>query len=170
MVSFHAHHGPVKFLTAAVPVCNLPQAIAAPAAARSSSLCGSPEEERPGSAPATSSDGGVWLGDSSRSSPGPCPAPGPGPVLQGSLSSSCGSLAPSHSSLEHGPEDGAIYDLLNDPAQTQKAKRAQRVDVSSLLVVSGGLGHRRVNRKTKQPRHEESTSTIMVWQIPILNV
>uniref|UniRef100_A0AAR2J368 Rho guanine nucleotide exchange factor 10 n=1 Tax=Pygocentrus nattereri TaxID=42514 RepID=A0AAR2J368_PYGNA len=139
MVSFHAHHGPVKFLTAAI-------------------------------------DRGVWLCDSSRSSPGPGtgsgygPGPAPAPVLQDSLSSSCGSLAPSHSSLEHGPEDGAIYDLLNDPAHSQKAKRAQRVDVSSLLVVSGGLGHRRVNRKTKHARHEESVSTIMVWQIPILNV
>ncbi|KAI4873917.1 hypothetical protein NFI96_018164, partial [Prochilodus magdalenae] len=164
MVSFHAHHGPVKFLTAALPVCNL-----APASASSFSQCGPLEEERPGSAPVTSSDRGVWLCDSSRSSPGPGVTPGPAPVLQDSLSSSCGSLAQSHSSLEHGPEDGAIYDLLNDPAHSQKAKRAQRVDVSSLLVVSGGLGHRRVNRKTKQSRHEESVSTIMVWQIPILN-
>ncbi|XP_072546143.1 rho guanine nucleotide exchange factor 10 isoform X2 [Salminus brasiliensis] len=168
MVSFHAHHGPVKFLTAAMPVCNLPQATTAPAAPSSSNRCGPPEEERPGSAPAASSDRGVWLGDSSSScSPGPCS--GPGPDLQGTLSSSCGSLATSHSSLEHGPEDGAIYDLLNDPAHSQKAKRAQRMDVSSLMVVSGGLGHRRVNRKTKQSRHEESMSTIMVWQIPILN-
>ncbi|KAL7861491.1 hypothetical protein SRHO_G00129320 [Serrasalmus rhombeus] len=174
MVSFHAHHGPVKFLTAAMPVCNLLSAAAAPASANFSSQCGPLEEERPGSAPAASSDRGVWLCDSSRSSPGPGTGsgsgPAPAPVLQDSLSSSCGSLAPSHSSLEHGPEDGAIYDLLNDPAHSQKAKRAQRVDVSSLLVVSGGLGHRRVNRKTKHARHEESVSTIMVWQIPILNV
>uniref|UniRef100_A0A8B9KQU6 Rho guanine nucleotide exchange factor 10 n=1 Tax=Astyanax mexicanus TaxID=7994 RepID=A0A8B9KQU6_ASTMX len=153
MVSFHAHYGPVKFLTAALPVCNLPQTTTAPTALSSSSQCGPPEEERPGSAPAVSSDRGVWLA----------------PVLQDTLSSSCGSLATSHSSLEHGPEDGSIYDLLNDPAQSQKAKRAQRVDVSSIMVVSGGLGHRRVNRKTKQSRHEESVSTIMVWQIPILN-
>uniref|UniRef100_A0A8B9RGL5 Rho guanine nucleotide exchange factor 10 n=1 Tax=Astyanax mexicanus TaxID=7994 RepID=A0A8B9RGL5_ASTMX len=158
MVSFHAHYGPVKFLTAALPVCNLPQTTTAPTALSSSSQCGPPEEERPGSAPAVSSDRGVWLGDSSST-----------PVLQDTLSSSCGSLATSHSSLEHGPEDGSIYDLLNDPAQSQKAKRAQRVDVSSIMVVSGGLGHRRVNRKTKQSRHEESVSTIMVWQIPILN-
>lgn len=171
MVSFHAHYGPVKFLTAAMPVCNLPQASAAPAAPSSHSQCGPPEEERPGSAPAVSSDRGVWLGDSSSSSspgPGPCSGPGPAPVLQDTLSS-CGSLATSHSSLEHGPEDGTIYDLLNDPAHSQKAKRAQRVDVSSIMVVSGGLGHRRVNRKTKQSRHEESVSTVMVWQIPILN-
>uniref|UniRef100_W5LHK5 Rho guanine nucleotide exchange factor 10 n=1 Tax=Astyanax mexicanus TaxID=7994 RepID=W5LHK5_ASTMX len=168
MVSFHAHYGPVKFLTAALPVCNLPQTTTAPTALSSSSQCGPPEEERPGSAPAVSSDRGVWLGDSSSScTPGPCS--GSAPVLQDTLSSSCGSLATSHSSLEHGPEDGSIYDLLNDPAQSQKAKRAQRVDVSSIMVVSGGLGHRRVNRKTKQSRHEESVSTIMVWQIPILN-
>ncbi|XP_066527562.1 rho guanine nucleotide exchange factor 10 isoform X2 [Hoplias malabaricus] len=175
MVSFHAHHGPVKFLIAAVPVCNQPTATGAPAVA-SSGQCAALEDSRPGSAPATSSDRGVWLGDSSsRSSPdpdpgsNPDPGPGPDPVLQDSHSSSCGSLAPSHSSLEHGPEDGTIYDLLNDPAHSQKAKRAQRMDVSSMLVVSGGLGHRRINRKTRQSRHEENVSTIMVWQIPILN-
>lgn len=85
-------------------------------------------------------------------------------------SSSCGSLAPSQSSLEHGPEDGALYDVLHDPAHQQRGRRCSKVDVSSLLVVSGGLGHRRVNKKTKQSRHEDTTSTIMIWQIPLVSM
>ncbi|XP_030643315.1 rho guanine nucleotide exchange factor 10 [Chanos chanos] len=165
MVSFHAHNGPVKFLTMAAAVSNLqqPNASASPP-----NVPGAQEEEEgphsPGSAPNHTQDRSVWLGDrSSSGSPGPVPQ-------HDSLSSSCGSLALSQGSLEHGPEDGAIYDLLNDPARSQKAKRSQKVDVSSLLVVSGGLGHRRVNRKVKQSRHEEMVSTIMVWQIPLLSV
>lgn len=165
MVSLHAHHGPVKFLTMAAAVCN-----------RSSSL---PSSSSPTSAqPAEPDDGGdgaqppsdsalappqgrgVWLGESGCTSM----------ALQDSYSSSCGSLAPSQGSLEHGPEDGALYDVLHDPAQHQRGRRASKVDVSSLLVVSGGLGQRRVNKKTKQSKHEETTSTIMVWQIPLLNM
>uniref|UniRef100_A0A671MD82 Rho guanine nucleotide exchange factor 10 n=1 Tax=Sinocyclocheilus anshuiensis TaxID=1608454 RepID=A0A671MD82_9TELE len=146
MVSFHAHHGPVKFLTMATAVCNVSQA----------SMPGAHEVE------GTQLDENCsGLGRSSTSFPSHAP------VLQDSLSSSCGSLAPSQGSLEHGPEDGAIYDLLNEPAHFQKAKQTERVNVSSLLVVSGGLGHHRINRKTKQSKHEEMVSTIMVWQIPL---
>uniref|UniRef100_A0A8C7JWU3 Rho guanine nucleotide exchange factor 10 n=1 Tax=Oncorhynchus kisutch TaxID=8019 RepID=A0A8C7JWU3_ONCKI len=138
MVSFHAHHGPVKFLTMASP------------------------PPPPGStpSPAATQGRGVWLGEAGCSSM----------ALHDSLSSSCGSLALSQGSLEHGPEDGAIYDLVNDPANHQRGRRVKKVDVSSLLVVSGGLGHRRVNRKSKQSRQEETVSTIMVWQIPLLNM
>uniref|UniRef100_A0A8C2HND1 Rho guanine nucleotide exchange factor 10 n=1 Tax=Cyprinus carpio TaxID=7962 RepID=A0A8C2HND1_CYPCA len=143
MVSFHAHHGPVKFLTMATAVCNVSQP-------------GAPEVE------GTQLDENCsGVGCSSTSSPSHAP------VLQDSLSSSCGSLALSQGSLEHGPEDGAIYDLLNEPAHFQKAKQTEKVNVSSLLVVSGGLGHCRINRKTKQSKHEEMVSTIMVWQIPL---
>ncbi|KAL2099214.1 hypothetical protein ACEWY4_005694 [Coilia grayii] len=156
MVSFHAHNSPVKFLTMAAAVCNLPQG----------SLASSPpsqravlEGERPPSSPGPATNGTPEQPDDSSS---------PSAVAEDALS--CGSLALSQGSLEHGPEDGAIYEQLNDPAYTQKGKRSQKVDVSSLLVVSGGLGHRRVNRKTKQSRHEETTSTIMVWQIPLANV
>uniref|UniRef100_A0A8C7TMR3 Rho guanine nucleotide exchange factor 10 n=1 Tax=Oncorhynchus mykiss TaxID=8022 RepID=A0A8C7TMR3_ONCMY len=138
MVSFHAHHGPVKFLTMASP------------------------PPPPGStpSPAATQGRGVWLGEAGCSSM----------ALHDSLSSSCGSLALSQGSLEHGPEDGAIYDLVNDPANHQRGRRVKKVNVSSLLVVSGGLGHRRVNRKSKQSRQEETVSTIMVWQIPLLNM
>ncbi|XP_076155677.1 rho guanine nucleotide exchange factor 10 isoform X1 [Alosa pseudoharengus] len=160
MVSFHAHNSPVKFLTMAAAVCNLPQGSLA---GSPPSQPGPPEGERPpcspGAAPNCVQDQqGICTGDTSS----------PSATTEDALS--CGSLALSQGSLEHGPEDGAIYEQLNDPAYTQKGKRSQKVDVSSLLVVSGGLGHRRVNRKTKQSRHEETMSTIMVWQIPLANV
>uniref|UniRef100_A0A671PPB4 Rho guanine nucleotide exchange factor 10 n=1 Tax=Sinocyclocheilus anshuiensis TaxID=1608454 RepID=A0A671PPB4_9TELE len=158
MVSFHAHHGPVKFLTMATAVCNVSQATMATLTSNTPSQCqpGAPEVE------GTQLDENCsGVGCSSTSSPSHAP------VLQDSLSSSYGSLALSQGSLQHGSEDGAIYDLLNEPAHFQKAKQTEKVNVSSLLVVSGGLGHRRINRKTKQSKHEEMVSTIMVWQIPL---
>lgn len=160
MVSFHAHNSPVKFLTMAAAVCNLPQGNLA---GSPPSQHGAPEGERPPCLPGTGPNDAqdqqvVSTGDASN----------PSAMAEDALS--CGSLALSQGSLEHGPEDSAIYEQLNDPAYTQKGKRSQKVDVSSLLIVSGGLGHRRVNRKTKQSRHEETMSTIMVWQIPLANV
>ncbi|XP_023663548.2 rho guanine nucleotide exchange factor 10 isoform X1 [Paramormyrops kingsleyae] len=154
MVSYHAHNGPVKFLTMATAVSNRPpesQAVATPSqeardGEEASSPSGGPTAER-----------GVWLGEAG------------GSIEASSSSSSCGSLAVSQSSLEHRPEDSAIYDLLNDPAHVHEHKRSHKVSISSVLVVSGGLGHRRVNRKTKQSRQEETVSTIMVWQIPLLS-
>uniref|UniRef100_A0A3Q4GPN4 Rho guanine nucleotide exchange factor 10 n=1 Tax=Neolamprologus brichardi TaxID=32507 RepID=A0A3Q4GPN4_NEOBR len=155
MVSLHAHSGPVKFLTAAAAVCNQPSGPLQPAESKDV------ESTQPPSDSAPSQGRGVWLGEAG------CTAM----ALQDSLSSSsCGSLAPSQGSLEHGPEDGALYDVLHDPAHHQRGRRSSKVDVSSLLVVSGGLGHRRVNKKTKQSRHEDTTSTIMIWQIPLLNM
>uniref|UniRef100_A0A3P8QDE0 Rho guanine nucleotide exchange factor 10 n=1 Tax=Astatotilapia calliptera TaxID=8154 RepID=A0A3P8QDE0_ASTCA len=157
MVSLHAHSGPVKFLTAAAAVCNQPSGPLQPAESKDVESTQPPSD----SAPTPSQGRGVWLGEAG------CTAM----ALQDSLSSSsCGSLAPSQGSLEHGPEDGALYDVLHDPAHHQRGRRSSKVDVSSLLVVSGGLGHRRVNKKTKQSRHEDTTSTIMIWQIPLLNM
>ncbi|KAK9959696.1 hypothetical protein ABG768_009802 [Culter alburnus] len=161
MVSFHAHHGPVKFLTMAVAVCNVSQATMATLTSNTPSQCQPGAQEVEGTQLDENCSG---LGHSSASSPSHAP------VLQDSLSSSCGSLALSQGSLEHGPEDGAIYDLLNEPAHFQKSKQTERANVSSLLVVSGGLGHRRINRKTKQSKHEEMVSTVMVWQIPLPNL
>ncbi|XP_064810098.1 rho guanine nucleotide exchange factor 10-like isoform X2 [Oncorhynchus masou masou] len=168
MVSFHAHHGPVKFLTMAAAVCNRPSGNSDSPGSSPPSQPGDTQDGEasppppPGStpSPAATQGRGVWLGEAGCSSM----------ALHDSLSSSCGSLALSQGSLEHGPEDGAIYDLVNDPANHQRGRRVKKVDVSSLLVVSGGLGHRRVNRKSKQSRQEETVSTIMVWQIPLLNM
>lgn len=156
MVSLHAHSGPVKFLTMATAVCNRASALtpsAPPASAPPSDI-----EDRE-STPA-SQGRAVWLGEAGCTTMAP----------QDSLSSSSGSLAPSQGSLELGPEDGALYDMLHDPAHHHRGRRASKINVSSLLVVSGGLGHRRVNKKTKPSRHEDTTSTIMIWQIPLLNM
>ncbi|XP_040055874.2 rho guanine nucleotide exchange factor 10 isoform X2 [Gasterosteus aculeatus] len=169
MVSLHAHNGPVKFLSVAAAVCNRPPGPSAstpPTSLQPTETDGG-DGENPrapsdsDSAPTAPQGRGVWLGEAGCTSM----------ALQDSLSSSsCGSLAPSQGSLEHGPEDGALYDVLHDPAHHRRGRRASKVDVSSLLVVSGGLGHRRVNRKTKQSRHEDTTSTIFIWQIPLLNM
>uniref|UniRef100_A0A3Q0SCW4 Rho guanine nucleotide exchange factor 10 n=1 Tax=Amphilophus citrinellus TaxID=61819 RepID=A0A3Q0SCW4_AMPCI len=158
MVSLHAHNGPVKFLTAAAAVCNRPSGLPLqPAESKDVESTQPPSD----SSPTPPQGRGVWLGEAGCTTM----------ALQDSLSSSsCGSLAPSQGSLEHGPEDGALYDVLHDPAHHQRGRRSSKVDVSSLLVVSGGLGHRRVNKKTKQSRHEDTTSTIMIWQIPLLNM
>ncbi|KAI1895821.1 hypothetical protein AGOR_G00110710 [Albula goreensis] len=153
MVSFHAHNGPVKFLIMAAVVCNRPTGgtSGTPSAPEPVDLSPAPQSRE------REKERGVWLGEA-----GGC---------QASLSSSSGSLVPSQGSLEHGPEDGAIYDLLNDPAHSHWGRRgAERVTAGSVLAVSGGSGHRRVNRKTKQSRQEEAAATIMVWQIPLLNL
>ncbi|XP_059209599.1 rho guanine nucleotide exchange factor 10 isoform X2 [Centropristis striata] len=165
MVSLHAHNGPVKFLSVAAAVCNRlsgPPNSTAPTSAQPAETDEGENTQPPSdSAPTPPQGRGVWLGEAGCTTM----------ALQDSLSSSsCCSLAPSQGSLEHGPEDGALYDMLHDPAYHQKGRRTSKVDVSSLLVVSGGLGHRRVNKKTKQSRHEDTTSTIMIWQIPLLNM
>nr|XP_040055874.1 rho guanine nucleotide exchange factor 10 isoform X2 [Gasterosteus aculeatus aculeatus] len=168
MVSLHAHNGPVKFLSVAAAVCNrppVPSASTPPTSLQPTETDGgdgeNPRAPSDSDSAPTAPQRGVWLGEAGCTSM----------ALQDSLSSSsCGSLAPSQGSLEHGPEDGALYDVLHDPAHHRRGRRASKVDVSSLLVVSGGLGHRRVNRKTKQSRHEDTTSTIFIWQIPLLNM
>lgn len=165
MVSLHAHNGPVKFLTMATAVRNWSSSL--PSSTPSSSLQQIESVDADSTQPVSDTASsppqgrGVWLGEAGCTTM----------ALQDSLSSSsCGSLAPSQVSLEHGPEDGALYDLLHDPAHHQRGRHSSKMDVSSLLVVSGGLGHRRVNKKTKQSRHEDNTSTIMIWQIPLLNM
>ncbi|RXM27130.1 Rho guanine nucleotide exchange factor 10 [Acipenser ruthenus] len=163
MVSYHAHTGPVKFLTMAAAVSSKKQRCTSVSSAPSQPE-GKDGEQRNCSPEGLSSllntkDKGVWLGDSTKSI-----------AQQSTLSASSGSLALSHVSLEHGPEDGTIYELLNDPSFSLSDKRSKKMTVSSVLVVSGGLGHRRVNKKSKQQRQDETVSTIMVWQIPLLNI
>lgn len=162
MVSLHAHNGPVKFLTMAAAVANRASALPSPPAPLASAPPSDTEDRE--SAP-PSQGRPVWLGEAGCTTM----------ALQDSLSSSSGSLAPSQGSLELGPEDGALYDVLHDPSHhhhhhQHRGRRASKVNVSSLLVVSGGLGHRRVNKKTKPSRHEDAAATIMIWQIPLLNM
>ena len=165
MVSLHAHNGPVKFLSVAAAVCNRPSgppSSTPPTSVQPTETDDGENSQPPSDSALTPPQGrAVWLGEAGCTTM----------ALQDSVSSSsCGSLAPSQGSLEHGPEDGALYDMLHDPVHQQRGRRASKVDVSSLLVVSGGLGHRRVNKKTKPSRYEDTTSTIMIWQIPLLNM
>ncbi|XP_075412533.1 rho guanine nucleotide exchange factor 10 isoform X4 [Tenrec ecaudatus] len=168
MVSYHAHNGPVKFLIMATTLHktnkdesrdSLPPTSEAPDEDPRDML---PGEGLSSCLSQSNPEGAVWLGDSL------------GSVTQRSDgSSSSGSLTLSHgsSSLEHREEDSVIYDLLKDPniSLKSKARRIKEAKASSVLVVCGGQGHRRVTRKARQQRLDELVSSVMVWQIPLLN-
>ncbi|KAG2468001.1 ARHGA factor, partial [Polypterus senegalus] len=163
LVSYHAHIGPVKFLTMASVVSSRKHRRPSISSLPSQSDFKEIEKRNSSSDGSQSSltnnkEKGVWLGDSNRSI-----------AQQSTLSSSSGSLALSHGSLEHGPEDGTIYELLNTPSFSKKSRRVRKMKISSVLVLSGGLGHRRLNRKLKQQRQEDPVSTVMIWQIPLIN-
>ncbi|XP_036608651.1 rho guanine nucleotide exchange factor 10 isoform X3 [Trichosurus vulpecula] len=170
MVSYHAHNGPVKFLVMATALNKKNKSHS-----RNSLLPNSepqdddqkdilPNEVSNSCLSQSSPDNAVWLGDSV------------GSITQKSdLSSSSGSLTLSHgsSSLEHGPEDSTIYELLKDPniaLNKGKSHQFKKTKASSVLVICGGQGHRRVNKKAKQQRQDELVSSVMVWQIPLLNI
>ncbi|XP_043840970.1 rho guanine nucleotide exchange factor 10 isoform X5 [Dromiciops gliroides] len=170
MVSYHAHNGPVKFLVMATALNKKNKGHS-----RNSLLPNSeaqdedqkdilPNEVSNSCLSQSTHDNAVWLGDSV------------GSITQKSdLSSSSGSLTLSHgsSSLEHGPEDSTIYELLRDPniaLHKGKSHHFKKTKASSVLVICGGQGHRRVNKKTKQQRQDDLVSSVMVWQIPLLNI
>nr|XP_009675747.1 PREDICTED: rho guanine nucleotide exchange factor 10 isoform X3 [Struthio camelus australis] len=168
MVSYHAHNGPVKFLVMAASINkknknksrnSLPPSSESKEDEQKNVL----HNERPGSSLSNTHDTAIWLGGAA------------GSITQKSdLSSSSGSLTLSHgsSSLEHRPEDSNIYELLKDQNISSKSKRqrSKKMKASSVLVISGGQGHRRVNKKSKQQRQDELVSSVMVWQIPLLNI
>uniref|UniRef100_A0A803TDL0 Rho guanine nucleotide exchange factor 10 n=1 Tax=Anolis carolinensis TaxID=28377 RepID=A0A803TDL0_ANOCA len=164
MVSYHAHNGPVKFLV-----------MASVTSKRSKSKSRDPHSglkdedqqnavpsERPSSSLSNPNDSAIWLGGSI------------GSIAQKSdLSSSSGSLTLSHGSntTEHRPEESAVYELLKEVSLNQGKKRRSREGKAiSVLVISGGQGHRRVNKKAKQQRPDELVSSVMVWQIPLLKI
>uniref|UniRef100_A0A4X1VZN0 Rho guanine nucleotide exchange factor 10 n=2 Tax=Sus scrofa TaxID=9823 RepID=A0A4X1VZN0_PIG len=157
LVSYHAHSGPVKFLVVAA---------AAPKADKDKPRDTPPPDADPqdedqrdaAPCPSQSSPDAVWLGAS----------PGPGPHASDSSSSS-GSLG--SGPLEPRPEESFVQDLLRHTSiAPSRGRRARRAKASSVLVACGGQGHRRMSRKARQQRPEEMTSTVMVWQIPLLNV
>ncbi|XP_059323858.1 rho guanine nucleotide exchange factor 10 isoform X4 [Ammospiza nelsoni] len=168
MVSYHAHNSPVKFLVTATSINKknrnkLRNSLPPGSEPRDDDQRNVVHSERPGSSLSNTQDTAVWLGDSA------------GSIAQRSdLSSSSGSLTLSHGSgsLEHRPEDSNIYELLKDQNISFKSKRqkSKKMKASSVLVISGGQGHRRVNKKTKQQRQDELVSSVMVWQIPLLNI
>ncbi|XP_071466741.1 rho guanine nucleotide exchange factor 10 isoform X2 [Marmota flaviventris] len=168
MVSYHAHNGPVKFIITATALHRKDQD-----KARDSPPPGlEPQDEDQrdvlptegtGASPSQGDlDTAIWLADSL------------GPVSHKSdLSSSSGSLSLSQgsSSLEHRSEDSSTCDLLKDPTAPPRSRacRPRKAKASSVLVVCGGQGHRRVCRKARQQPPEEVVSSVMVWQIPLLS-
>ncbi|XP_047404090.1 rho guanine nucleotide exchange factor 10 isoform X2 [Sciurus carolinensis] len=169
MVSYHAHHGPVKFIVMATALHEKDQD-----KARDSPPPGpEPQDEDQrdtlpaegtGACPGQADlDTAIWLGDSL----------GPG-THKSDLSSSSRSLSLSQgsSSLEHRWEDSSTCDLLKDPTAPPRSRvrRPRKARANSVLVVCGGQGHRRVCRKARQPPPEEVVSSVMVWQIPLLSL
>ncbi|XP_043366283.1 rho guanine nucleotide exchange factor 10 isoform X3 [Dermochelys coriacea] len=168
MVSYHAHNGPVKFLVMVTAVNKKNKS-----KSRNSLPPNSESKEddqknvlhndRPSSSLSNTQDTAVWLGGSV------------GSIAQRSdMSSSSGSLTLSHgtNSLERRPEDSTIYELLKDQniSLKNKRQRSRKTKASSVLVISGGQGHRRMNKKSKPQRQDELVSSVMVWQIPLLNI
>ncbi|XP_053142146.1 rho guanine nucleotide exchange factor 10 isoform X3 [Hemicordylus capensis] len=168
MVSYHAHNGPVKFLVMASVINKRSKSKSRHSLKRPHS--GSKDDdqknivhnERPSSSLSNPNDSAIWLGGSV------------GSIAQRSdLSSSSGSLTLSHGSntTEHKSEEIAIYELLKEVSLNQsKKRRSKEGKAISVLVISGGQGHRRVNKKCKQQRPDELVSSVMVWQIPLLNI
>ncbi|XP_075196438.1 rho guanine nucleotide exchange factor 10 isoform X4 [Anomaloglossus baeobatrachus] len=167
MVSYHAHHGAVKFLVMATAVNRKHKRTPS-----RSSQTSTVEEKIDNTHTAhlqneeasTSNDSAVWLGGSTGSI-----------AHKSDLSSSSGSLTLSHgsNSCDIGREDCALYDLLSDPnvpPQSSRRRRAGKLKADSVMVISGGQGHRRVNKKPKPQRQEEPVSSAMVWQIPLLHI
>ncbi|XP_037584652.1 rho guanine nucleotide exchange factor 10 isoform X3 [Cebus imitator] len=168
MVSYHAHNGPVKFIVLATALHEKDKDKSRDSLAPDSEPQDEDQKDAVPNEGAGSSlsqgdpDAAIWLGDSLGSM-----------AQKSDMSSSSGSLSLSHgsSSLEHRSEDSTIYDLLKDPVSLKsKARRAKRAKASSALVVCGGQGHRRVHRKARQPHQEELAPSVMVWQIPLLNI
>eukprot|EP00079_Xenopus_tropicalis_P036144 XP_017949915.1 PREDICTED: rho guanine nucleotide exchange factor 10 isoform X3 [Xenopus tropicalis] len=170
MVSYHAHHSPVKFLVKATAInkkyrrtpsrCSQ---ISHSELKNEDSHCTGVQQNDEAAASATNNnnDSAVWLGGSM------------GSIAQKSdLSSSSGSLTLSHgsNSCDAGKEDCTLSDLLGDPSMplpNSKQQKAKRLKADSVLVISGGQGHRKLNKKVKPQRQEELVSSAMVWQIPL---
>nr|XP_023697300.1 rho guanine nucleotide exchange factor 10-like protein isoform X2 [Paramormyrops kingsleyae] len=83
-----------------------------------------------------------------------------------------GSSDSSLESLEHGPEDGSIYELSDDPEVWVRGRPSardgsRRDKVTSAAVVSGGRGFRRLVAEDWPDGGETAESTLMVWQLPL---
>lgn len=81
---------------------------------------------------------------------------------------------------EHGPEDGSIYELSDDPeiwvrGRTTLKEGQRRERVTSVAVISGGKGFRRLAGSSSGLTDRGSLggstslheSTLMVWQLPL---
>lgn len=161
MVSYHAHNGPVKFLVMATAALRTDKDKPTDSPPPGTDPPEEDPSEGPGPGLSRGSPDAVWLGSSLGSV-----------TNRSDFSSSSGSLAPSQGSgsLEPRPEESVVYDLLRLPGVWPgRGRRVRRAKASSVLVVCGGQGHRRVSRRARQQRPEELASSVMVWQVPLLN-
>ncbi|KAF0886420.1 ARHGA factor, partial [Crocuta crocuta] len=161
MVSYHAHNGPVKFLVMATAALRTDKDKPTDSPPPGTDPPEEDPSEGPGPGLSRGSPDAVWLGSSLGSV-----------TNRSDFSSSSGSLAPSQGSgsLEPRPEESVVYDLLRLPSVSPgRGRRVRRAKASSVLVVCGGQGHRRVSRRARQQRPEELASSVMVWQVPLLN-
>uniref|UniRef100_A0A671TBF2 Rho guanine nucleotide exchange factor 10-like protein n=1 Tax=Sinocyclocheilus anshuiensis TaxID=1608454 RepID=A0A671TBF2_9TELE len=72
-------------------------------------------------------------------------------------------------SLEHSMEDGSIYELSDDPDMWVRGRpyerdRVRRDRVTSVAVISGGKGFRRLREGSVATTAE---TTLMIWQLPL---
>lgn len=75
---------------------------------------------------------------------------------------------------QHGPEDGSIYAVSDDPgvwvrggaAQWGGEGEARRSSVGSTAIFSGGRGHRRLGG-SPAGAPERVENTLLVWQLPL---
>uniref|UniRef100_A0A8C6SI32 Rho guanine nucleotide exchange factor (GEF) 10-like a n=1 Tax=Neogobius melanostomus TaxID=47308 RepID=A0A8C6SI32_9GOBI len=165
VISLNAHCGPVDFIVAA-------SSSLSPDLLKRDSWCDGPD----------SACGGEERSDSSSqeslqqasSNQGESKGRGRGVLLQYRLRSTSGLPGrpltaqgdevsqSSLESLEHSVEDGSIYELSDDPEMW--------VDrVSSVAVISGGRGFRRLKERgvSNRTNTESSENVLMVWQLPL---
>uniref|UniRef100_A0A6Q2ZIZ0 Rho guanine nucleotide exchange factor (GEF) 10-like a n=1 Tax=Esox lucius TaxID=8010 RepID=A0A6Q2ZIZ0_ESOLU len=176
MTSLNAHSGPVDFLVAISSTLS-PELLKRNSVGEGrNSACG--EEDR------SDSDSQVSMQQSS-SSQGECQGKGQGLLLQYRLRSTSGlpgqpltvlgdeASDSSLDSLEHSLEDGSIYELSDDPDMWVQGRSYERDGgrgdrVTSLAVISGGMGfHRLMEGTTDHVGLESSETCLMVWQLPL---
>ncbi|XP_037684294.1 rho guanine nucleotide exchange factor 10-like protein isoform X3 [Choloepus didactylus] len=94
----------------------------------------------------------------------------PGPLL------SVREPAPAEgSALEHSEEDGSIYEMADDPDVWVRsrpcARDANRKEICSMAIVSGGQGYRNFSSAPSGSGRPapcgETDSTLLIWQVPL---
>ncbi|KAJ8387207.1 hypothetical protein AAFF_G00159260 [Aldrovandia affinis] len=179
MTSLNAHNSPVEFLVATSSTLS-PELLKRDSMADAGDSASGGEEradsssqeslQQPGDSPCRERRGGgkgVLLQYRLRST-----AQLPGKVLTARPD---GASDSSPESLEHGPEDGSIYELSDDPevwvrGRPSAREGGRRDRVTSAAVISGGKGFRRLGAGGAGAGGgggENNESTLMVWQLPL---
>uniref|UniRef100_A0A3B3ZXK9 DH domain-containing protein n=1 Tax=Periophthalmus magnuspinnatus TaxID=409849 RepID=A0A3B3ZXK9_9GOBI len=176
MISLNAHCGPVDFLVSACSSLS-------PELLKRDSWCDGPDSACGGDE-RTDSSSQESLQQAS-SNQGEAKGRGRGVLLQYRLRSTSGLPGrpltaqgdevsqSSLESLEHSVEDGSIYELSDDPEMWVRGRPSERDGgrrdrVSSVAVLSGGRGFRRLKeRGTNRTGAESAENVLMVWQLPL---